>query len=186
MATSKSSTVTAIRGNVVFCDFSADTKSLQNRETDLRSVLTDVGSAAAEINADAREILGSNLATAQLGVDNSNLLFVTLGKIDNIAFHSNAIAANTSYAEGDPCGVGLIADDVRELVSKGAEATRRLRALVAEQKHVTMAAGSVLREISEQVAHIEARARARIEPVRAQMREVEAANFANYAGGIDS
>jgi hypothetical protein len=186
MATSKSGTVTGIRGNVVFCDFSADSKTLLNHDTDVRSVLTAVGSAAAEINADAREILGANLATAQLGVDNSNLLFVTLGKIDNIAFHSNAIAANTSYAEGDPCGVGLIAGDVRELVNKGAEATRRLRALVAEQKHVTMAAGSVLREISEQVAHIEAKARARIDPVCAQMREVEAATFTNYAGGIDA
>ena len=186
MSTAKGAPVTATRGNVVFCNFGADGRTAEDRETDLSTVLTAVGTAVSEIHADAQEILGANLATAQLGVDNSNMLFVTLGKIDNIAFHSNAIAANSSFAEGDPCGISMIADEVRDLVNRSAEATRRLRALVAEQRHVTMAAGSVLRDISEQVAELEARTRARIDPVCAQMREVEAANFTNYASATES
>ena len=181
MPTAKSGTITGTRGNVVFCNFSVDAGSPENRGSDLPSVLAAVGGTVAEIHLDTREILGSNLDTAQVGVENSNLLFVTLGKIDNLAFHSNAIAVNTGYAEGDPCGVGLIADDVRELVAKGADATKRLRALVAEQKHIAMAAGSVLREISEQVTEIEAKARARIDPVCAQLREVELAHYCNSA-----
>jgi hypothetical protein len=185
MSTVKSVSVMETRGNVVFCNFGEQTRNSENTERDLPAVLAAVSSTVAGINGDTREILGANLATAQVGVDNSNALFVTLGRIDNLAFQCNAIAVDNGRTDGDQCGVGRIADDVHGLVAKAADATRRLRALVNEQKHMAMAAGSVLREIAEEVAEIEAKARVRIEPVHAQIRQAELANYCNYAGGIE-
>jgi hypothetical protein len=135
MSKAKSISVTETRGNVVFCDFGAQTRNPEDRERNLPTVLAAVSTSVAEINGATREILGTNLATAQVGVDNSNLLFVTLGRIDNLAFQCNAIAVDPGCTDGDECGVGRIADDVRKLVAKAADATRRLRRWCRTKAH---------------------------------------------------
>lgn len=185
MSMAKTKAVTETQGNVFFCNFGAHCARPENNDNDLGAVLTAVKNAVAQIDADSKEIRGANVALAQLGADNSNLLFVTLGKIDNIAFHSNILSVDGAQREGDATGISPVAHDVRRFVTRGAAVTTHVLALVTRHKDMLMAAGGVLREISEQVAELEAMTCARTDPVRARLREVELTNFCNYETGVE-
>ena len=173
--------VTATHGNVLFCRFAASSEAPVEAGGDSSAALAAVRDAVAQINADSREIIGANVVLAQLGVDNSNLLFVTLGRIENIAFHSGILGAHAAQPECDAGAIEAIAHDVRDYITKGAAATRRLRTLVDRHREMLTEAGSVLREISEQMAELEASTCVRTDSVRARMREIELAGFCDYA-----
>jgi hypothetical protein len=182
----RTGTVTATHGNVFFCQFGAPRAMPADAERDSSAALAAVTSAVAAINADSRQIIGANVALAQLGVDNSNLLFVTLGRIDNIAFHAGIVGAHAAQPESDAGAIDAIADDVRQYITRGAAAAKRVRDLVTEHQEMLTAAGCVLRDISEQMAELEAATCARTDPVRTRMREIELANFCDSAAGAES